>query len=184
MSDELGFFPPPTRSLGLPPDQRKLSNYLRNYGVRPKQIRIGSKSAKGYLVAPHTAPDGDSVGLADAWQRYLAPQTETSETAETTQVNTFRTAHPVSDASETSHLSETECEPSTCNVSAVSDVSATQGRRPPMPHTRAHTMTRPAPKNKPASKFEGPSGAGRCPICHWHIESMGHADNCTQETHQ
>ncbi|ETZ75118.1 hypothetical protein L841_0076 [Mycobacterium sp. MAC_080597_8934] len=160
-------------------DQRKLSNYLRNYGVRPKQIRIGSKSAKGYLTAPHSAPDGDSVGLADAWQRYLAPQTETSETAETTQVSDSRF---VSDESETTRLSETESGSSTSSVSAVSDVSAIRGREAAMPHTRAHTVTRPAPKQKSTSKFEGPAGPGRCGVCSWHIEKQGHADWCTTET--
>jgi hypothetical protein len=58
-------------------DSRGLSLRLRQYGIKPKQIREGSTSKKGYQRAD----------LADAWARYLtsSPTSETGETAETTQ---------------------------------------------------------------------------------------------------
>lgn len=45
---------------------RDLSNCLRPYGVRPVDVWIGGRSAKGYL-----ADD-----LRDAWERYLPPSDE------------------------------------------------------------------------------------------------------------
>lgn len=41
-------------------DPRGLATYLKQYGIKPKQIRIGERSARGYK-------SGD---FADAWQRY------------------------------------------------------------------------------------------------------------------
>jgi hypothetical protein len=42
-------------------DARALANRLRPYGVRPKVIRVGDKTPRGY----------ERADLADAWSRYL-----------------------------------------------------------------------------------------------------------------
>jgi hypothetical protein len=61
---------------GKPLDARGLAQRLREYDIRPTQIRLGSITTKGYRRAD----------LQDAWDRYLSapPQErETSETPET-----------------------------------------------------------------------------------------------------
>jgi Protein of unknown function (DUF3631) len=66
------------RGKGSALDSRKLSNYLRSYGIKSKTIRQGTTTAKGYLAAD----------LFEAWRRYLTPipcHMETSVTAVTTE---------------------------------------------------------------------------------------------------
>ena len=87
-------------------DARGLSNRLRAYDIRRKQVRIGPWSGKGY----------EAIDLADAWTRYLSPspaKSETSETSETTAENRLFSSPANSETSETNGE----------NVSDVSDVS-------------------------------------------------------------
>lgn len=49
---------------GKPLDQRRLAKELKRYGVRSKEVRIGTRTAKGYAI------DEDD-GLGQAWHRYL-----------------------------------------------------------------------------------------------------------------
>lgn len=56
---------------GKPMSARSLSTLLNPFGIKPKQIRFGKKSLKGYEFA----------NFADAFRRYLPVQTETRETA-------------------------------------------------------------------------------------------------------
>ncbi len=54
---------------------RQMANLLKNYDVRPKQIRIGDSNRKGY----------DRDGFTTAWDRYTplyGPLNETSETSQ------------------------------------------------------------------------------------------------------
>ncbi|ORC10631.1 hypothetical protein B4U45_27900 [Mycobacterium persicum] len=50
---------------GKPLDQRRLATELKRYGVRSKEVRIGTRNAKGYTVA-------EDDGLGQAWHRYLS----------------------------------------------------------------------------------------------------------------
>jgi hypothetical protein len=50
---------------GKPLDQRRLAKELKRYGVRSKEVRIGTRNAKGYAI-------DDEDGLAQAWHRYLS----------------------------------------------------------------------------------------------------------------
>ena len=62
---------------GKPLDPRGLAQRLRKYGVRPKQVRVGDRTAKGY----------SRNDLYDAWCRYLGSPhlgKETSKTNATT----------------------------------------------------------------------------------------------------
>jgi hypothetical protein len=59
-------------------DAIKLAGKFRPFGVASRQIRIGSKTVKGYLWAELTA----------AFERYLPPCVDSSETPETTHVKT------------------------------------------------------------------------------------------------
>jgi hypothetical protein len=34
-------------------------------------------------------------------------------------------------------------------------------------------------RNRTFGRYRPPTGPGRCPTCGWHLESMGHADDCT-----
>jgi Protein of unknown function (DUF3631) len=120
----------PWRDLwGKPLDQRRLASELRNYGVRPKQLRIGGKSAKGYETEPHTDRDGHSVGLSDAWQRYLPETVRNIRNEGNTPGQTVSDSETVSDSTETEDTSETpqqaldlQRHESVSDVSDVSDV--------------------------------------------------------------
>jgi hypothetical protein len=72
---------PWTNQKGKPLDERGLAHRLRQYGVRPKTIRIGTGTPRGY-----TRSD-----FVDAWERYLpgpAPaRSATSETSATSSEN-------------------------------------------------------------------------------------------------
>jgi hypothetical protein len=73
---------------GKPLDERGLAHRLRQYAVRPKVIKIGTHTPRGYAKAD----------LIDAWSRYLAPLSATSETSATTQVNQGANVADVADA--------------------------------------------------------------------------------------
>ncbi|MBZ4558589.1 DUF3631 domain-containing protein [Mycobacterium avium subsp. hominissuis] len=62
---------------GKPLDQRRLAKELKRYGVRSTKVRIGARTAQGYVV------DGDD-GLTQAWRRYLpaSPKLEQAEQPE------------------------------------------------------------------------------------------------------
>jgi hypothetical protein len=58
---------------GKPLDERRLAYRLRQYGVKPKTVRIGSSTPKGYTRAD----------LHDVWLRYLPAQASESATSAT-----------------------------------------------------------------------------------------------------
>jgi hypothetical protein len=58
---------------GKPLDSRVLAFHLKHYGVRPKQIRIGDWTGKGY----------SRCDLLDPWSRYLPSLSHIGETSET-----------------------------------------------------------------------------------------------------
>lgn len=66
---------------GKPLDARALAKNLRRYNVRPKNVRVGTKSPKGY-----TRED-----LHDAWVRYLPLTSSNSATPATTATNSKET---------------------------------------------------------------------------------------------
>ena len=57
---------------------RKLSKWLRPFGLGPRQVRVANGTLKGYV----------RERIEAAWNRYLASQALLSETCETTRVNT------------------------------------------------------------------------------------------------
>ncbi|MGI5274886.1 DUF3631 domain-containing protein [Nonomuraea sp. CA-218870] len=60
---------------GKPIDARRLAAELRGYEVLRKTYKDSSgKAVKGYMVAGHADKEGVSVGLGDAWMRYLPAQ--------------------------------------------------------------------------------------------------------------
>jgi hypothetical protein len=58
---------------GHPLTARELARLLREHQVRPRQIRVGDKTVKGYR----------REHLSEPWRRYLAGVSETCETCET-----------------------------------------------------------------------------------------------------
>ncbi|MEW9837752.1 DUF3631 domain-containing protein [Mesorhizobium marinum] len=60
---------------GKPLNDRGLARRLEGYGIKSKQIRIGEWTGKGY----------ERADLVDAWNRYLAPPPDESETGETSE---------------------------------------------------------------------------------------------------
>jgi len=80
---------------GKPLDERGLANRLRQYGVRPKVLRIGTQTFRGYAKAD----------LIDAWSRYLpSPPPDTSATSETSETTQVKQGPNVSDVSELAGL--------------------------------------------------------------------------------
>ena len=59
---------------GKPLNDRGLAGRLRHYGIKPKVVRLGENTPRGY-----TRED-----LADAWMRYLGPPAHESATSATT----------------------------------------------------------------------------------------------------
>ncbi len=66
---------------GKPLEPRSLSAQLKEYGARPKQVRVGGQTGKGYA----------REDLQDAWVRYLPPLPSKSETSETSEAQGGRT---------------------------------------------------------------------------------------------
>lgn len=58
---------------GKPLDERGLAKRLRAYDIKPKTIRTGTSTPRGY----------SRTDLEDLWRRYLPPKTETSKTSKT-----------------------------------------------------------------------------------------------------
>lgn len=174
----------PWRDLwGKPLDQRRLATELRKYEVRPKQLRIGGKVAKGYITGPHSDRDGDSVGLDDAWRRYLTPDSRNSRNSRNT------AGQPVTDSVTDDHpvelsvtASVTESAPVTCTVTDVSLVTDAQGRGAPSPTAMPSHASPPAlitsRRARTRGKFRAPTGLGRCTQCGWHTPTQGHAPDC------
>lgn len=101
---------------GKPLDARGVARRLGEYGVNSQQVRVGTRTAKGYRRET----------LWDAWSRYLPAEAEQAKQGQ------HRRSEPtsgvsddegVSDASETLDPSETDSERLTWAVAPVSDVS-------------------------------------------------------------
>jgi len=71
---------------GKPLDERGLARRLRAYAIRPKTMRKGATTPRGY----------NRADFEDAWRRYLPPSPEKSETAETAKTP----EHSVSDVAD------------------------------------------------------------------------------------
>jgi hypothetical protein len=106
-------------------DARSLAGRLRKFGARPKQVRLGAVTAKGYVVAE----------LADPWARYLPTTSVQSETTETGK----RLEAPELDGPA---VSRDQTPP---GVSDVSDVSLPGGRGKAEPGVSAEPPPAPPP---------------------------------------
>jgi Protein of unknown function (DUF3631) len=71
---------------GKPLDDRGLAKRLRPYGIKPKNIRIGPATPRGYVRAD----------LEDVWRRYLPPSPQNSKTGKTSKTSQDKQA-PVLD---------------------------------------------------------------------------------------
>jgi hypothetical protein len=78
---------------GKPLDERGLAYRLRQYGVKPKSVRIGKSTPKGYTRAD----------LHDVWLRYLPAQAPESATSATE-----ATEHDVVDVADVALLAEAD----------------------------------------------------------------------------
>jgi hypothetical protein len=93
---------------------RRLGRYLEPFGVKPKTVRIGGKTPRGY----------ERADLADAWERNLPVGTETTSTTATSQVNPVADRTPVADGTATTPPTET---PLASTVADVADVAVSTG---------------------------------------------------------
>lgn len=157
----------------------KLAYRLKQFDIKPGRDSTGK--IRGYRLETFT----------DAFSRYLRQNpSEASETADEQQVS-FDTPEPsdtLDRQTEIARQDETAGQVPLLTLLTGSDAPAAENGsaapegRTTMPRTREQTITRPAAKQKRASKFQGPTGPGRCPICCWHPETQqGHADWCTAE---
>jgi hypothetical protein len=79
---------------GKPLDARGLSARLNQYGIKPKSVRIGAVTIKGY----------ERAQLWDAWQRYLGPPPQESVTSVTSVTSSPNPGPDVSDVTDVTHL--------------------------------------------------------------------------------
>ncbi len=75
---------------GKPLDERGLAKRLRAYDVKPKTIRVGTATPRGYSRAD----------LEDQWRRYLPPLPDKSETSKTSKTEPEISVVPVADVLE------------------------------------------------------------------------------------
>ena len=75
---------------GKPLDERGLAKRLRAYGVKPKTIRTGAGTPRGYSRAD----------LEDEWRRYLPATPDKSKTSKTNETSSERSVADVSDVLE------------------------------------------------------------------------------------
>jgi hypothetical protein len=153
---------------GKPLDQNRLAKELKRYGIKSDRVRIGEGQARGYAV------DGPS-GLAQAWHRYLP---------DTTDVRPSRPSRPDAgqDISEASHTRHRRPEGVPAQTPAEQDLFEKETPVTPVtPNDGDNNVTQiPTHRRKRTrNKFRPPTGPGRCQSCGWHIESMGHSDECT-----
>jgi hypothetical protein len=97
---------------GKPLNDRGLAIRLRQYGIKPKVIRVGDATPRGYAVAD---------GLYDAWETYLPPaQADTSATNATSATSGGNTsnfsAENVADSDEASATNATASETCQCTI--------------------------------------------------------------------
>lgn len=143
---------------GKPLDQRRLAKELKRYGVRPREVRIGDRNAKGYQV---DAEDG----LAQAWRRYLSSvgmrdKGDKGDIAGQSVADVSR-INPERDKRDTSATFETPSEQELFeNVADVADVAATDGIA--------------------SLSFAGNGRPPLCPGCGMFFAAHGHhRDDCT-----
>ena len=113
---------PWTNLKGKPLDERGLAHRLRQYGIKPKVIRVGTGTPRGYTQAD----------FFDAWQRYLpGPSPVRSATSATSATNSENQALIVADsvADVADAVADRRAEkPSKCNaVADVADVADLAG---------------------------------------------------------
>lgn len=111
---------------GKPLTPRELAKLLKPYGIRPKVVRIGDATPRGYARSD----------LLESWRRYLPSDGETAATSETSQVSGVADVAGVSypqqqawpPTSETAATSETPLTWEVAEVAGVAD--ATPPARP------------------------------------------------------
>ena len=82
---------------GKPLDSRGLSTRLKRYGVKPKPVRIGDKTPRGYLAAE----------LMDPWKRYLPPLAAEAQQAQQAQHATISaTQNPAENCEKQPHVAD------------------------------------------------------------------------------
>jgi len=108
---------------GKPLDERRLSGFLKQYGVKSKTVRIGDSTPKGYA----------RVDLHDAWARYLPPpspaKSATSATGATIleyqRQNVAESGADAGNVADTvSHVADDVADSTQNNVNVFNDVSA------------------------------------------------------------
>jgi hypothetical protein len=75
---------------GKPLNERGLAHRLRQYEVKPRTIRVGNSTPKGYAKAD----------LHDAWARYLPPPPDRSATSATSATSPINQASDVADVTD------------------------------------------------------------------------------------
>jgi hypothetical protein len=73
---------------GKPLDERGLSRFLKQYGIKSKSVRIGNSTPKGYARSD----------LHDAWARYLPPSPAKSATGATGATLVIQQSETVADS--------------------------------------------------------------------------------------
>ncbi|MBS1691922.1 MAG: DUF3631 domain-containing protein [Actinobacteria bacterium] len=174
----------PWEQFGLNPS--KLGRRLREYAIKTRHS--DDKTERGYHL-----PD-----FRDTFARYLPPPEKASEgvqgvqqtSDQQRQQDTF--THPKASAAHTQGVQDTTAD--TFPTNKASQQNPSSNPIPDTMDTMGHLFSEPGEKpsgnvtaipsynphrrKRTRGKFQPPAGPGRCPSCGWHIESMGHADDC------
>jgi hypothetical protein len=104
---------------GKPLDERGLAFRLRQYGVRPKTLRIGEATPRGY----------DRADLEEVWTRYLPPPSDISKTSKTSETGRENKDENVADdGSDAQHDPQHENPTEYVAVADVADVLDVRGK--------------------------------------------------------
>jgi hypothetical protein len=109
---------------GKPLDARGLARRLKPYAIRPKPVRFSSGPAKGY----------ERTDFADAWRRYVSASPSLGETV--TSVTSVTGADVTGHVTVTGPESGTETPRLTSDVTAVTDVTVSDGATDASSETR------------------------------------------------
>lgn len=141
----------------------KLAYRLRHFGIKPGRDTNGK--IRGYRLESFT----------DAFRRYLRQNPSKPSDIPSDQAKPIDALEP-SDGSPR----QTESTRQTEHTGEAPFLTCLTASDEPPAETGHQTPPR---RQQPRGKFRPPTGPGRCPICKWHIETMGHANDCKhQET--
>lgn len=137
---------------GKPLNKVRLSKELKKYGVGPAPFKLDGQTRRGYM----TEPKGDSVGLHDAWRRYLPADSSNQRNQRNPAGQTVTSSNAVTGEGVTPELPVTGLTSEVTEVTPVTSTCAACGE--PMGAILGYSMH---PTCNPKSPAYDPSRAAK-----------------------